>query len=59
METLVQIENMSHYYKNNNYVLKNIPNSSEKERALSIMKEAYENLGYDEYAAKVIEIESR
>ena len=45
--------------KRANYVLKNIPNSSEKERALSIMKEAYENLGYDEYAAKVIEIESR
>ena len=30
--------------KRANYVLKNIPNSSEKERALSIMKEAYENL---------------
>ena len=41
-----------------NYVLKNIPDSSEKDRALSIMKEAYEKLGYDEYAEKIVELKS-
>jgi len=41
-----------------NYVLKNIPESSEKDRALRIMKEAYEKLGYDEYAEKILQIES-
>ena len=40
-----------------NYVLKNIPNSTEKDRALRIMKEAYEQLGYPEYAAKVEELQ--
>ena len=41
-----------------NYVLKNIPDSSEKDRALKIMKEAYEKLGYDEYAEKIVTLES-
>ena len=41
-----------------NYVLKNIPDSSEKDRALRIMKEAYEKLGYDEYAEKIVTLES-
>jgi len=36
-----------------NYVLKNIPNSTERERALRILKEAYKQLGYDEYAEKI------
>ncbi len=40
-----------------NYVLKNIPNSTEKDRALKIMKEAYEKLGYPEYADKVEELQ--
>ena len=40
-----------------NYVLKNIPNSTEKDRALKIMKEAYEQLGYPEYAGKVEELQ--
>ena len=40
-----------------NYVLKNIPNSTEKDRALRIMKEAYEQLGYPEYAGKVEELQ--
>ena len=40
-----------------NYVLKNIPNSTEKDRALKIMKEAYEQLGYPEYAEKVEELQ--
>ena len=41
-----------------NYVLKNIPDSSEKDRALRIMKEAYEKLGYDEYAEEIVAFES-
>ncbi|GIS47188.1 MAG: hypothetical protein Ct9H90mP19_4250 [Gammaproteobacteria bacterium] len=41
-----------------NYVLKNIPDSSEKDRALRIMKEAFEKLGYDEYAEQIIDLES-
>ena len=41
-----------------NYVLKNIPDSSEKDRALRIMKEAFEKLGYDEYAKQIIDLES-
>ena len=40
-----------------NYVLKNIPNSTEKDRALRIMKEPYEQLGYPEYAGKVEELQ--
>ena len=36
-----------------NYVLKNIPNSTERERALRILKEAYKQLGDDEYAEKI------
>lgn len=40
-----------------NYVLKNIPNSTEKDRALRIMKEAYEQLGYPVYAGKVEELQ--
>jgi outer membrane protein assembly factor BamD len=41
-----------------NYVLKNIPNSTERERALRILKEAYEQLGYDEYAEKISSFEA-
>ena len=41
-----------------NYVLKNIPNSTERERALRILKEAYERLGYDEYAEKISSFEA-
>ena len=41
-----------------NYVLKNIPNSTERERALSILKEAYKQLGYDEYAEKISSFEA-
>ena len=41
-----------------NYVLKNIPNSSEQYRALKIMKEAYELLGYDEYVEEIQVLES-
>ena len=41
-----------------NYVLKNIPNSSEQYRALKIMKEAYELLGYDEYVEEILVLES-
>ena len=36
-----------------NYVLKNIPNSTETQRALDIMKKSFSELGYDEYAVKV------
>ena len=36
-----------------NYVLKNIPNSTEKQRALDIMKISFIELGYEEYAEKV------
>ena len=42
--------------KRANYVLTNIPNSTEKNRALSIMKDAYEKLGYSEYAQKTQEL---
>ena len=41
-----------------NYVLKNIPNSTERERALRILKEAYKQLGYDEYAEKISSFET-
>ena len=41
-----------------NYVLKNIPNSTERERALRILKEAYKKLGYDEYAEKISSFEA-
>ncbi|MFL2709120.1 MAG: outer membrane protein assembly factor BamD [Gammaproteobacteria bacterium] len=41
-----------------NYVLKNIPNSTERERALRILKEAYKLLGYDEYAEKISSFEA-
>ena len=41
-----------------NYVLKNIPNSTERERALRILKEAYKQLGYDEYADKISSFEA-
>lgn len=41
-----------------NYVLKNIPNSTERERALKILKEAYKQLGYDEYAEKISSFEA-
>ena len=40
-----------------NYVLKNIPNSTENYRAHEIMKDAYEKLGYPEYAEKIIELQ--
>ncbi|MBL6693974.1 MAG: outer membrane protein assembly factor BamD [Proteobacteria bacterium] len=39
-----------------NYVLINIPNSTEKNRALTIMHDAYEKLGYSEYAQKTEEL---
>jgi len=41
-----------------NYVLKNIPNSTERERALRILKKAYKQLGYDEYAEKISSFEA-
>ena len=41
-----------------NYVLKNIPNSTERERALRILKEAYKQLGYYEYAEKISSFEA-
>lgn len=41
-----------------NYVLKNIPNSTERERALRILKEAYKQLGYDGYAEKIPSFEA-
>ena len=41
-----------------NYVLKNIPSSTERERALRILKEAYKQLGYDEYAEKISSFET-
>jgi len=40
-----------------NYVLKNIPNSTEKQRALDIMKKSFIELGYEEYAEKVSSVE--
>ena len=41
-----------------NYVLKNIPNSTEKQRALAIMKKSFIELGYEEYAEKVSSVEA-
>ena len=41
-----------------NYVLKNIPNSTERVRALRILKEAYKQLGYDGYAEKISSLEA-
>ena len=41
-----------------NYVLKNIPNSTEKQRALDIMKKSFIELGYEEYAEKVSSVEA-
>ena len=41
-----------------NYVLKHIPNSTERERALRILKEAYKQLGYDGYAEKIPSFEA-
>ena len=39
------------------YIIKNMPNTSEKKRALKIMREAYTKLGYDDYAEKVKALE--
>ena len=41
-----------------NYVLRNIPNSTEKQRALDIMKKSFIELGYEEYAEKVSSVEA-
>ena len=41
-----------------NYVIKNIPNSTEKQRALDIMKKSFIELGYEEYAEKVSSVEA-
>ena len=41
-----------------NYVLKNIPNSTETQRALGIMKKSFIELGYEEYAEKVSSVEA-
>ena len=41
-----------------NYVLKNIHNSTEKQRALDIMKKSFIELGYEEYAEKVSSVEA-
>jgi outer membrane protein assembly factor BamD len=43
--------------KRANYVLKNIPNSTEAERALDIMKRSFIELGYEEYAEKISSVE--
>ena len=43
--------------KRANYVLKNIPNSTETERALDIMKRSFIELGYEEYADKISSVE--
>ena len=40
-----------------NYVLKNIPNSTETQRALDIMKRSFIELGYDDYAEKISSVE--
>ena len=40
-----------------NYVLKNIPNSTETERALDIMRRSFIELGYEEYAEKISSVE--
>ena len=41
-----------------NYVLKNIPNSTETQRALDIMKKSFIELGYEEYAEKASSVEA-
>ena len=41
-----------------NYVLKNIPNSTETQRALDIMKKSFIELGYEEYAEKFSRVEA-
>ena len=41
-----------------NYVLKNIPNSTETERALDIMRRSFIELGYEEYAEKISSVEA-
>ena len=41
-----------------NYVLKNIPNSTETQRALDIMKKSFIELGYEEYAEKVSSVQA-
>ena len=41
-----------------NYVLKNIPNSTETQRALDIMKKSFIELGYEVYAEKVSGVEA-
>ena len=41
-----------------NYVIKNIPNSTETQRALDIMKKSFIELGYEEYAEKVSSVEA-
>ena len=43
--------------KRANYVLNNIPNSTETERALDIMKRSFIELGYEEYAEKISSVE--
>jgi len=43
--------------KRANYVLKNIPNSTETERALDIMRRSFIELGYEEYAEKISSVE--
>jgi outer membrane protein assembly factor BamD len=40
-----------------NYVLKNIPNSTETQRALDIMKRSFIKLGYEDYAEKISSVE--
>jgi|TARA_B100001059_G_scaffold92878_2_gene91971 outer membrane protein assembly factor BamD len=40
-----------------NYVLKNIPNSTETQRALDIMKRSFIELGYEDYAEKISSVE--
>ena len=40
-----------------NYVLKNIPNSTETQRALDIMKRSFIELGYEDYAEKISIVE--
>ena len=44
--------------KRANYVLKNVPNSTETQRALDIMKKSFLELGYEEYAEKVSSVEA-
>ena len=40
-----------------NYVLKNIPNSTETQRALDIMERSFIELGYEDYAEKISSVE--